>query len=306
MGKPNYACDLHAHTTRSDGKDSPQELIDRACKLGLKAIAITDHDITPPTTIEVKGRSIPILEYARSKDIILLRGMEISCDTENEDVHIVAFGCDFSDIRFQELENEIVRSKIESYRKFVEQLNNNGYPITWEQVLTQQDQKIEASNIQKKMIFQKLAELGYFPTWKEAKNFSQTHPELNVMRQKPDPKRIIKLIHDTGGVSVLAHPYLIQPHNISTDEYIDELIENGLNGLEANYSYSKTNYRGNLSELEIDIHILTKCIARKLLISGGTDYHGTEKGGVPDGRELGTNGITYPKFLRYGFMKYVV
>jgi predicted metal-dependent phosphoesterase TrpH len=306
MGKPNYAYDLHAHTTRSDGKDSPQELIDRASRLGLKAIAITDHDITPPVTIEVKGRSIPILDYAKSKDIILLRGMEISCDTENEDVHIVAFGCDFSDIRFQELEADVVKSKIESYRKFVELLNGNGYPITWDQVLTQQGQKIEPSQIQKKMIFAKLAELGYFPSWKEAKNFSQTHPEMNVMRQKPDPKKIIKLIHDTGGVSILAHPYLIQPDTMSTDDYIDRLIEAGLNGLEANYSYSKTNYRGNLSELEIDIQILTKCIAKGLLISGGTDYHGTEPGGVPDNRELGTNGITYPKFLKYGYLKYVV
>jgi predicted metal-dependent phosphoesterase TrpH len=232
--------------------------------------------------------------------------MEISCDTENEDVHIVAFGCDFSDIRFKELEEEVIKSKIESYRKFVELLNENGYPITWEQVLTQHGEKIDANQIQKKMIFTKLAELGYFPSWKEAKNFSQMHPELNVMRQKPDPKKIIRLIHETGGVSILAHPYLIQPHNQTTDDYIDQLIEAGLNGLEANYSYSKTNYRGNLNELEIDIHILTTCISKGLLISGGTDYHGTEPGGVPDGRELGTNGITYPKFLKYGYLKYVV
>lgn len=306
MGKPNYACDLHAHTNRSDGKDSPQELIDRASRLGLKAIAITDHDITPPETVEVKGRIIPILDYAKSKGIILLRGMEISCDTENEDVHIVAFGCDFSDILFQELEADVIKSKIESYRKFVELLNNNGYPITWEQVLTQNGQMIDASQIQKKMIFTKLAELGYFPSWKEAKNFSQMHPELNVMRQKPDPIKIIQMIHDTGGVSILAHPYLIQPHNQTTDEYIDRLIESGLNGLEANYSYSKTNYRGDLSELEIDIKILTKCISKGLLISGGTDYHGTQQGAAPDGRELGTNGITYPKFLKYGYLKYVV
>ena len=306
MGKPNYACDLHAHTTRSDGKDSPQELIDRASKLGLKAIAITDHDITPPSILEIKGKIIPILEYARSKDIILLRGIEISCDTENEDVHIVAFGCDFSDTRFQELEKDIIKRKIESYRKFIEQLNNHGYPITWEQVLTQKNGIIEASQIQKKMIFQKLAERGYFPSWKEAKNFSQTHPELNVMREKPDPKAIIRLIHDTGGVSILAHPYLIQPKTGSIDDYIDQLIAAGLNGLEANYSYSKTNYRGTLNELEIDIRILTKCISKGLLISGGTDYHGTEEGGVPDNRELGNNGITYPKFLKYGYMKYIV
>ena len=306
MGKPNYACDLHAHTNRSDGKDSPQALIDRASRLGLKAIAITDHDITPPVNIEVHGRNIPILEYAKSKDIVLLRGMEISCDTENEDVHIIAFGCDFSDIRFTELEADVVKSKIESYRRFIASLNDNGYLITWEQVLLQQDRKVEEAQIQKKMIFTKLAELGYFPSWREAKNFTQTHPEMNVMRQKPDPEKIIRLIHDTGGVSILAHPYLIQPHNGSTDEYIDTLIEAGLNGLEANYSYSKTNYRGNLSELEIDIHILTKCISQGLLISGGTDYHGTEQGGIPDGRELGTNGITYPKFLKYGYLKYVV
>ncbi len=306
MGKVNYACDLHCHTNRSDGKDSPKELIDRASKMGLKAIAITDHDITPPNTVEHKGTLVPILDYAKSKDIILLRGIEISCDSENEDVHIIAFGCDFSDSHFQELEVAVIQSKIESYRKFVGLLNDAGYPITWQQVLTQNGSIIDEAQIQKKMIFQKLAELGYFPSWKEAKNFSQTHPEFNVMRQKPDPKEIIDLIHDTHGVSILAHPYLIQPKNRTTDEYIDQLIKDGLNGLEANYSYSKTNYRGDLSELEIDIRILTKCIAKGLLISGGTDSHGIGNDGISDGRELGTNGITYPKFLKYGYLNYVV
>ncbi|MEG2083841.1 MAG: PHP domain-containing protein, partial [Oscillospiraceae bacterium] len=99
-----YPCDLHCHTTRSDGCDTPRELISNAAALGLKIIAITDHDVPPPETVEVNGTQIPVAAYAALKGISVLRGSEISCETEVEDVHLVVLGCDWGDPFFAQLE----------------------------------------------------------------------------------------------------------------------------------------------------------------------------------------------------------
>jgi len=55
--KPSYSCDLHCHTDRSDGNDSPKELINLASSMSLRAIAITDHDINPPLTLQVNNQT---------------------------------------------------------------------------------------------------------------------------------------------------------------------------------------------------------------------------------------------------------
>ena len=94
--KPNYLCDLHSHTTRSDGNDTPKEFLDTAAALGMKVVAITDHDVLPPEKIEVGGLMVDVERYAQKKGMKVLKGIEFSCETEVEDVHLVAFGCDYS------------------------------------------------------------------------------------------------------------------------------------------------------------------------------------------------------------------
>ena len=116
MKKPNYTIDLHCHTNRSDGADTPKELVDQAAEAGMKVIAITDHDIRPVKTID----GMDAVEYAASKGVVLLRGIEISCQTTVEDCHIVCFGCDWNDPFFEELERRVVQTKIKSYQELIE------------------------------------------------------------------------------------------------------------------------------------------------------------------------------------------
>jgi len=303
---PKYECDLHCHTTRSDGKDSPKELIDKASLLQLKVLAITDHDITPPDTIEVEGNLISIMDYAKSKGILLLRGIEVSCDTEIEDVHILGFGCNFKDQRWLDLEKAVIKSKIESYRNLVELLNTHGYPLSWDSILNQGKAKIDETLIQKKMIFEKMADLGYVSSWKEAKNLVQMNPIFQINRLKPEPKFIIDLIHQTNGIAILAHPYLINPPLISTQTYVDDLVEAGIDGLEVSYAYSKTNYRGLLSENEIESILRVKYQNRNLILSGGSDYHGLDLKSFDNQRELGSKGISYNEFIANGLDKALV
>lgn len=80
-----FACDLHTHTIRSDGHMTPIESIDRAASLGLKVMAITDHDMMLPAI----WKGIDLVSYGAEKGIRLLPGIEVSCDTWNDDVHII-------------------------------------------------------------------------------------------------------------------------------------------------------------------------------------------------------------------------
>ena len=93
---PAYRCDMHCHTLRSDGNDTPRELIDNAVALGLHAIGLTDHDIDPPRTIpDQSGREVDLVAYAAGRGLVLVPGYEFSCDTHVDDVHICGYGLDW-------------------------------------------------------------------------------------------------------------------------------------------------------------------------------------------------------------------
>ena len=299
---PKYQCDLHCHTNRSDGLDSPKGLIDKASAMGMKVVAMTDHDIRPVDRILVNGQPVNISAYARELGVILMKGIEISCDTEIEDVHIIGFGCDFNHPGFLELENTVKASKVEAYKELVRRLNEQGYNMDWRELLNFKGKKIEESAIQKKMIFTKLADLGYVPSWFEGKKLVQSKPSLEVKRKKPDPVDMIRLISEAGGISILAHPMLIRPRQESLQSYIEDLIDAGLGGIEVVYPYSKSNYIGQETDAVISEEVKDTYGSMGLLLSGGSDYHGTE--GKSGERLLGECGITYEQFKGYGLEKY--
>jgi predicted metal-dependent phosphoesterase TrpH len=301
----NYPCDLHCHTNRSDGSESPKDFLDRASARGMKAVAITDHDIMPPKEVVCEGQSLDIVAYACSKGVVLLPGVEFSCDTQTEDVHIVAFGCDFTDERFKAMETKIKKSKVESYQKLVNIMARKGLPITWEALLASSEKPLKESEIQKKMIFQFIADQGIVPTWRDAKNMVQMDPDYAVYREKPAPETVIKLIKETGGTSILAHPFLINHASLLREDYIKKLVDAGLDGIEAAYNYSKTNYRGDLSDREIELIVRSTYEPMGLMISGGSDYHGEWKKGMANPREIGDAGVTLEAFKEMKIYEYV-
>lgn len=302
--KASYACDLHAHTTRSDGADTPQELIDHAVERGLKVLAITDHDIRPSKEICITetGMSVDAVAYAASKGVKLLRGIEISCETLVEDVHIVCFGCNWDAPFFEELEKNVVLSKVESYRKLTEALVHYGIYMTWEEVLDNGGNPVPEEKVQKKMIFELMARKGYTKDWSQAKLMVKNMARLQITRRKPDPVDIIRQVHALGGIAIMAHPYLVNEPVLSLggmssrEDYIEYLIGTGLDGIEACYPYSKTSYGGTMSDYEIEAEVRKKYSNRVAIISGGSDYHADRKKGEKNPRELGECGITEEYF----------
>lgn len=303
MEKANYECDLHCHSNRSDGKQSPKEVIDHAVERGVKVLALTDHDIRPPETVTADGGEMDIVQYAAIKGLKFIRGIEISCETEIDDVHIVGLMCNWKDSFFVRLENFTIFSKVEGYQILVQRLQEYGMDITWEEVLRSQGKPMEDKDVQKKYIFELMAEKGYVPQWQDAKLLVKNNPRLNVRREKPEVISVINRIHRSGGVAILAHPYLINEsmekngQHMERLEFIDYLFENGLDGIEASYTYDKTSYDGPLTKEEIRDTIIKRYRKNICILSGGSDYHAD---GGPNQREIGECGISFAEFIRTG------
>jgi predicted metal-dependent phosphoesterase TrpH len=309
--QPNYECDLHCHTNRSDGNDTPKELIDKAAQCGMKAIAITDHDINPPETImDDFGNEIPIKQYGERLNLFVVLGYEFSCDTFVDDVHILGYELDWNS---KLLKNEVDRarvSKTEAYKKLCEALSLNGMPIDFNHdILNYTDKngnlcKRNPDEVERKHIFEVMALKKYAKTWQEAKLIVRDNPNLNIKREKISPLDAISLIKKLNGIAVLAHPYLIDEEvnskvfnsKLTRDEYIAELIAAGLDGIESMYTYNKTSYKGKLTPLEIKKEIEEKFKSKVKFFTGGSDYHNDVKKGVKNPRKIGEAGISFKEF----------
>ena len=310
--KPEYLCDLHCHTLLSDGNDTYKEIIDIASKIGMKVIALTDHDVTPLETMVVDEKEISTVEYGLLRNVHVIPGIEFSCDTYVDDVHIIGLGCNFRLNTFKIEEENMKKSKINSYRKLTELLTEHGINISWGELLENEGNPRNPENIQRKHIFEQIARKGYTPTWQEAKIMVRDNPELNVKREKIDPLRAVEIIHESGGIAILAHPYLIDEIvekdgvKLSRKEYIDKLIEFGLDGIEAAYTYSKTSYKGTLTQEQIEQKVKSQYGKRVKIISGGSDYHNDAKKSVHHPRMLGEKGMSFEYFINNDYLKTLI
>ncbi|WP_434310548.1 PHP domain-containing protein [Hominifimenecus sp. rT4P-3] len=304
MSEANFVCDLHGHTNRSDGNDTPAEFLQHAAARKMKIVAITDHDKIPPKSVMVDGREIDILEYADSLGLKLILGTEVSCETEIEEVHLVCFHCNWQAPFFRELDDFTVRSKVNSYKKLLERLDEMGMPMTWEEVLRVGGSPVPETEVQKKMIFNLMADKGYVSDWREAKLLVKRNPNLTIYRKKPAAADVIHEIHRQGGIVILAHPYLVgeevdyHGQTIRRKDFIDQLIFEGLDGIEGRYTYDKTSYNGRMSKFEIYTEVVSQYGGRIPIISGGSDYHADGKKGVSDPRDIGECGLTESEFYR--------
>lgn len=288
-----YECDLHCHTTNSDGNDTPFELVDNAVAAGLKVLGLVDHDVLPP------GPEIE--EYAEKKGLKLVRGYEFSCDTRVDDVHICGYKLDWGSPQLLAEVEAAAGSKSDAYYQLTVLLTENGMPVDWERDILAGIRTPD--EVQRKHIFEAMAARGYAASWSDAKVLVRDNPLFNVRRRKIDPLDAIGLIHDCGGIAILAHPYLIdeQPGDgRSRSEYIDCLIANGLDGIEASYTYDKTSYTGKLTPEEIECAVRRNYHGRIRYFSGGSDYHADHKKGTVNARRIGERGITMEEFKKIG------
>ena len=247
--------DLHLHTTESDGRLSPAELIRLVAGRGLKVVAVTDHDITD-------GLEAAWEAAKAHPQLHVIPGIELSTDIPGNEIHILGYYLDHENAEFQAKLRDFQDSRIGRAKEMVDRLAKLGLPVDWERVKEIAGQ----GAIGRPHIAQAMLEKGYISLPKEAfdKYIGRNGPAY-AERVKQTPEEAVQLISSVGGVAAMAHPAQVE----NLDDILEKLRAAGLKGMEVHYAEYDQPTRDRLAET-----------ARRhgLLPCGGSDYHAL---GVP-------------------------
>lgn len=251
---PTGKAELHSHTTFSDGTLTPQELVEEAHRLGLAALAVTDHDIV--------GGVAPAREAARSLELEIIAGVEFSSNIDDHEIHVLGL---FVDEENDELVASTVRSRQfrrERANDIVARLNDLGVEVDFETV----EAACMHGAIGRPHIAQALVEHGATATVDEAfQRFIGVGRPGFVPKPTLDADEVIDVVHRAGGVAILAHP---ASSRVDDDE-IRTLVALGLDGFEVHHPKHSPAARKRLAALIDDLGLLP---------SGGSDFHGPGAG----------------------------
>jgi len=258
--------DLHAHTTASDGSLSPTELVRHASALGLTALAVTDHDTL--------GGLAEAQSAAAAVGLDLVPGVELSVEDDRGRFHLLGYLFDPNNGPLQETLVSIRASRAERNERMAQKMAELGLPVTMEDVRAEAGE--EADVIARPHFAQALIKRGVVTSIKEAfDRYLATGKPLYLPKEVLTPRDAIALIHGAGGLAVMAHPSLVPLSAEALTQRVETLTrEDGLDGLEAYYSqHSPADTARFLALAE----------ANALLVTGGSDFHGTPKPHVPLG-----------------------
>jgi predicted metal-dependent phosphoesterase TrpH len=245
--------DLHVHSTASDGKYPPEEIVARAAALGIEYLALTDHD-------SVDG-IVPAIEAARAfPRLTFIPGVEVSTDVPEGEIHILGYFIDYARPELVARLKKFRDSREGRARGMVDKLAALGINIDYKRV-----QEIAGDgSIGRPHIAQAMLEKGYISNFKEAfdKYIGREGPAY-VEREKMTPEEAVALILRSGGIPVLAHPFTVT----DPEKRAAELKKAGLVGIEAYYKDNTP---------EITKATLKIAEDNGLIATGGTDYHGIE------------------------------
>ncbi len=260
-----HPIDLHTHSTRSDGTLTPSELIRYAAQKGLAAIALTDHD-----TIDGIEEAVQAARELRSKDPDALvpeviPGVELSTEYKGKDIHIVGLFIDWQNREFADRLRGFADARIYRNRKMCSLLTENGCPVSYEDL----EAAFPDTVITRAHFAQYLLDRGMIASIDEAfrKLIGDDCPCF-VPREKITPHDAVRFLLRFGGVPILAHPLQYKMSDAELDTLAASLTELGLDGIEVYYSTHR----------QADTAYLCR-VADKygLLLSGGSDFHGTRK-----------------------------
>lgn len=255
--------DLHLHSTISDGRLTPTELVDLAYKNGVRVMALTDHDI-------IDGLPDAFAAAEKYADLTLIPGIEMSTDVPGNEVHILGHFIDWQSEDFRAKLSHLQDSRLGRARRMVERLAELGKPVEWERV-----QSFAEGAVGRPHIALALVEAGHVESVNEAfdRYISRTGPAY-VERERLEPEEVVAMILGVGGLATLAHPRELHAAG-SLDGLLERLRAAGLTGMETYYQdYDQ-------GEVEMFRQI---CERFGLLPLGGSDYHGL---GGPKQREPG-------------------
>ncbi len=261
--------DLHLHTLFSDGTYTPDELAGHARRLGLAAVAITDHDSMEGCDWMASACAQNGLEF--------VPGVELTAELDGYELHLLGY---FLDRHHPRLVRELARFQVvrqNRIREMVARLNQLQIPL-------QADAVFALANCHapgRPHVARALVQAGFVSCLDEAfDRFLKKHRPAWVPKFKLPAADAVTLVHEAGGLAVMAHPGINH-----IDHLIPPLVEAGLDGLEcfhAKHSTATTEYYLLLAD------------AHRLLMTGGSDCHGLSKGKPL----IGTVKLPYDYFAR--------
>ncbi len=251
--------DLHTHSSVSDGTDTPAELVRAARDAGLDVVALSDHD-----TFDGLDEAV---QAGEELGVVVVRAMELSCARSGSSIHLLAYGADPTAPGLAR-EMELVRGgRMGRLAGVVAKLAELGVPVTEAEVLVQVG---ESPSVGRPHIADALIAAGHVRDRKEAfDRFLADGGPAHVHRYAIGVERGIDLVHEAGGVAVIAHPWGRGREHLLPAEVLRQLVEeHGLDGLEVDHHDHDADIRHRLRKLTEELDVLA---------TGSSDYHGTGK-----------------------------
>ena len=253
--------DLHLHTTASDGRCTPQELVQRAARAGLSVMAVTDHDTTAAIA--------DVDEEARHHGIHAIAGIEITAVEAGRDLHVLGY---LFDPQHQGLASLLVRqraARVARIEGIASRLAAHGVPIDVEPMI-EQNRRESGRSIGRPQVARAMVEAGHVASTQEAFDrwLGRGLPGF-VAREGPTPEAVIEIIHRAGGIASIAHP---GQRGLGTR--IPTLAAAGLDAVEAFHP----DHDAALVQEYVDL-----ARSLSLLLTGGSDFHGDPGHGCEPG-----------------------
>ena len=246
--------DLHVHSRASDGVYSPREVIEQAAEVGLKAVALTDHDTTAGLAEALAAGETVATE--------VIPGAEISAEFEGGACHILGY---FIDPDAADLGRALEVAREGRRRRnagILDRLNDLGFALTMDDVT----RRGAAGTLTRAHFSAAMIKKGYVRNWDEAfeKYLGRGKPAF-VARKRVEPAEAIAAIRAAGGLAALAHPRQLNRSVAETEEWLGRFAEAGIEAVEVWSPDHTANFARHYGEM-----------ARRLglVAVGGTDWHG--------------------------------
>lgn len=270
--------DLHTHSTESDGTLTPQELMRHASEIGLSAIALTDHD-----SISGIAKARPA---AQSLGLELVPGVELSTDYEGKEIHILGYYIDEKNPDFLARLSDFVDGRDRRNEQMVALLRQEGFDITMDGLYAQ----FPDSVITRAHFAHYLVDHGFVKDRKTVfSEYLGDSCRCYVPRKKITPFEAVRLIKLGGGLPFFAHPVLCHMNHDKLRSFLTDLKAEGLVGIEAIYSMNTPDDEADMLKFAEEFD---------LLVSGGSDFHGSNKPHIRLGSGQGNLNIPYELLAR--------
>ena len=254
--------DLHSHTNESDGSCSPAELIEEALRAGVHLLGVTDHD-----TFAGYDKAVPV---ASAAGLELVCGIELSTKLHGRSVHLLGYFLSETGPaqEFRDWILDMQAARRDRNIRLITRLQELGFDITLEEV------QARGRGLTARPHFaQVLLEKGYVSTLQQAfDDYLDESAKGYVYRREPSFAEGVERIRNAGGITSLAHPVRV---NGDVSLLMPELCAAGLDAIEA--------YHSDHTPQHVELYL---ALARRyrLLVTGGSDFHGSAKPGI----QLGT------------------